>query len=722
MLRTLFSAPGGALAALLTLILATAVPGLAAADDAAPDAEPAAAADDDDDDPEVRLEKSDVLFVEESLPFLPKSSTIATKIPAERAWTPAHVGVVDLGALEEQEARVLGDALLNVSGLNVQTGNGVFDYFVMRGFDSLSSGLILTDGAPEPEVTFYQLYNTERVEVFKGPAGFLYGSNPLAGVVNLVRKQPVPAAFGKLGFTAGAWDTYEASVDWNSGSSDRAVDFRVNGMWRESDGYRDGRESEVRGINPALTYRPSERTTLHLNLEALSSDFVPDAGLPLLGGELAPVPRSRSYASPGDFSTQDLVRFQLDVESRLSDTLVLRNKTYWRGLDWRTEGTLINGAGPDFFTGQPGTRVFRSLLLLEDRQGFAGNQLEAMFQRDGSRHRWLAGLEVGRYADEFTLDVGLLPSLDLFDPVEPAGLPPILLPDQSARGDSTSTILAPYLVDEITLTERLRLFAGARFDAIDFDDDASGSSRSDSEVSPILGAVFSPRPGWSLYANVARSFAPPSPRVVGERRPEESRQVEVGLRRGSADGNLSASLALYRLERDNIAIPDENGFTQQAGDQRSSGLELELGARLGRSLDAWLAYAYTDSELTRFRELVFVPFPVPGFVTVDHSGNRSVFAPEHLLNVWVSRRFGERWTAAGGVRVVGSQFIAEDNVTELDSYALVESSLAYALDNWRLRLRLRNMTDEDYETRGFGSSSVIPGEPFSASLSFEYRL
>ena len=86
--------------------------------------------------------------------------------------------------MREQNARVMGDALANVSNVNVQPGFGVTDYFTVRGFDSLSSGLILTDGAPEPEATYWQLYNVELVEVLKGPGGFLYGSNPLAGTVN----------------------------------------------------------------------------------------------------------------------------------------------------------------------------------------------------------------------------------------------------------------------------------------------------------------------------------------------------------------------------------------------------------------------------------------------------------------------------------------------------------------------------------------------------------
>jgi outer membrane receptor protein involved in Fe transport len=67
---------------------------------------------------------------------------------------------------------VLGDALHNVSGVNAQTGFGVFDYFIIRGFESLTNNLVLTDGAAEPEVTFYNMYNIERVELLKGPGAF----------------------------------------------------------------------------------------------------------------------------------------------------------------------------------------------------------------------------------------------------------------------------------------------------------------------------------------------------------------------------------------------------------------------------------------------------------------------------------------------------------------------------------------------------------------------
>ena len=59
---------------------------------------------------------------------------------------------------------------------------------------------MLTDGVPEPESTFYPLYNVRQVEVLKGPTAILYGGNPLAGAVHLVRKQPQPRRFADASF------------------------------------------------------------------------------------------------------------------------------------------------------------------------------------------------------------------------------------------------------------------------------------------------------------------------------------------------------------------------------------------------------------------------------------------------------------------------------------------------------------------------------------------
>ncbi|HKV10875.1 MAG TPA: TonB-dependent receptor, partial [Thermoanaerobaculia bacterium] len=673
----------------------------------------------------------DVLFVEESLPYVPDSNTVATKIPVPLKETPASVGVVSAPLLSEQGATVLGDALRNVSGVNVQTQSGVADYFVVRGFDSIANGLVMVDGASEPEISFYQLYNIERVEVLKGPGGFLYGANPIAATVNMVREQPEPGSSFALGLSGGDYGTFGGTVDWNASSTDGAFGFRLNGLWQESDGYRENTPSDVKAVNPAFSWRLGENSLLNVNLEFIDSSYSPDSGIPIVttftfrppfpipipsGSAIADVPRTESYQSPFDRSEQETRRAQVDYERAISDRLTLRNKTYYRQLEWLSDGTILNGVLPGFSVGAD--QVIRTLVLLDDTQEFFGNQLEAVYRLEtGSvKHQLLGGVEIGRFDDEFTLDFALLPLINLVDPVETAqGFQ--RFPNQAA--DAQTQVIAPYVVDQIRLSDRFQVLAGARFDAISYEDEVSGTDRDYSRLSPSLGIVYSPTESLSLYANAGQAFAPPSSRVVGDRKPEESTQYEIGAKGEVWGGKLQTTLALYELERENVAIPDLTGVTAQTGTQRSRGVELEIAAEPWKGLRTLFSYAYTDAELTRFSEIVQTG-PTT-FQIFDRSGNRPSFAPEHIANLWVSKRFGKFGVGAGG-RYLSEQFIAEDNAFELDSTATLDASLSYDLGDFDLNLHLKNLTDEEYFTRGFGNTSVIPAPGFSVYGGVEFRL
>src|SRR6185436_7448152 len=177
--------------------------------------------------------------------------------------------------------------------------------------------------------------------------------------------------------------------------------------------------------------------------------------------------------------------------------------------------------------------------------------------------------------------------------------------------------------------------------------------------------------------NYGRGFAPPSSRVVGEREAEESQQTEAGVKANLWGGKAQATLAIYDLERENVAIPDRTGITRQSGSQRSRGVELELAAEPLPRLRTFFSYAYTDAELTEFAELVLVGFNPPAFATVDRSGNRPAFAPEHLANLWVSRRFENGFGAGIGGRYLSEQFLAEDNAFELDDTATLDAAFFY---------------------------------------------
>ena len=675
-------------------------------------------------DPEMNQVDDYLRVVEEGKTAVPKSNTTATRLPLPLRLTPASVSIVPQGLNEEQNNAVLTDALRNVSGVNVMTNFGVHDFFTMRGLDSLTGGLVLTDSAPEPEASFYHLYNIERVEVLKGPGAYAYGGNPLSGTVNLIRKQPIFQNFLNLNTSFGSFDTGRATLDAGVANASNGLAFRVNGLWQESDGYRDDKQSEVTAFNPSVSWKMSETANLSLNVEVAENDYSPDSGIPFLGPDLVPVPRTTSYQSPSDFSNQDLLRIRLDYTNYLNDNLTLRNRFYHTDLDWQSNGTIFLAPQP---TDQGTLDLLRGQSQLSDRQKFTGNQFEALLKLDAGsvNHHLLMGFEWVRNDDTFTLDNFALLPIDIFNPVEfaPGPLPIQISP--STAVDGTSDNLAIYALDRITFNDQFSLFLGGRFDRIDYDavtDTGAGPTRAerdDSQFSPMFGFVYTPNENHSIYANGGGSFSPPSTLTLNSSEPEESQQVEVGTKHRFLGGRLSANFAIFQLERDNIGIPDQTGITQQTGDQRSKGFEFELAADLGQNWNLFTSYAFTDSELTEFRE-----FDIFTQSVVDRSGNTSPFTPENLFNAWLSKKFSFGLGFGLGARYVDQQFISEDNSLEIADYVLVDAGIYYDARKWRASVNLRNLTDEDYENRGLRTpvvGSVIPGNPFEANGSIQLR-
>ncbi|MFI5006947.1 MAG: TonB-dependent receptor [Solirubrobacterales bacterium] len=660
-------------------------------------------------DPAARY--SDTVDVEAELPAIPPSSASVTRTPVPVQELPVSASVVPRSLLDAQDAFVLNDALKNVSGVSVGTGFGVFDYFTIRGFDSLSSGLVLTDNAAEPESMFYPMYNVRQVEVVKGPAAFLYGGNALAGAVQLVRKQPVNKRFANLSLTYGRYGTFEGAADANLANSDGSLSFRLNGAYQGTDSYRDVGDGSIRAINPALTWQPGKDTRVTANLEYVRSEWPPDSGLPYVGDALTDVDRKTSYQSPFDQSTQDAYRLRLDAEHRVSKRFLLRNKLYYTDLKWVSDGTLLTGAFPLPFPGAP-VYAFRTLASLNDRQKILGDQIEGVLSFDTGKvaHELLAGFELSKYTDDFTQDVGLLPPIAVVDPVETAQLPIVTLPQFGQAGDSKTVICAPYVVDRLTFSPKVQAFVGGRFDIMNYDDAVTATSRDANKLSPLGGITFMPVKSLSLYVSAGQAFAPPSTQVVGPRDPEESWQIETGVKKTFLGGKGFTAVSFYQLQRDNIAIPDSSGLTRQAGDQRSRGIELELSAEARKGWVTYASYAYTDAELTRFAEIVQTG--ETSFAVLDRSGNRPPFAPRHLFNLWTSKQFENGLGLAAGARFVGKQFISEDNRYSVDDYVLLDAAVSYRTGRLRASVNLKNIADQEYETRGFGAASAIPGRPF----------
>src|SRR5690606_17931466 len=105
--------------------------------------------------------------------------------------TPQTVTVIPQQIMREQGARSLTDVLRSTPGITFDGGENGFatstNNFKLRGFDG--SGNVFIDGARSSGSYARDVFNTERVEIFKGAAAD-NGRGGAGGYVNMVTKTP----------------------------------------------------------------------------------------------------------------------------------------------------------------------------------------------------------------------------------------------------------------------------------------------------------------------------------------------------------------------------------------------------------------------------------------------------------------------------------------------------------------------------------------------------
>ncbi|MGH8117087.1 MAG: TonB-dependent receptor plug domain-containing protein [Rhodanobacteraceae bacterium] len=108
--------------------------------------------------------------------------------------TPQTIDVISMAIIQQQGATTLTEALQNSPGVgtffvgeNGSTSTG--DAIYMRGFDA--AGSIFVDGVRDLGAISRDVFDTDQVEVIKGPDGTVYGRTTPTGAINMVSKQPM---------------------------------------------------------------------------------------------------------------------------------------------------------------------------------------------------------------------------------------------------------------------------------------------------------------------------------------------------------------------------------------------------------------------------------------------------------------------------------------------------------------------------------------------------
>lgn len=674
--------------------------------------------------PEVTVSSS-----QETSAYQPSTTTTAAKIEAPLRDIPQTVNVVPQAIIQDQGAQTLQDVLRNVPGVGFSNGDGQRDQVNIRGFSAIGDQFV--DGVRDDALYFRDLSNVEQVEVLKGPAAVLYGRGSSGGIINRITKKPHDKASGSITATVGSYDFYRIEADVNQPLGDAGA-FRINAAKQDSHSFREEDFIEREFIAPSLSLNLSEDTKLTLQLEHLDDKRLNDFGVPAIYGRPVNVSRKTYYGS-SDGKKDDYVKSQVDagsavLEHAFNKDVKVRNATriYQYDLDRNnTVATQVNtGANPTI------NRRY-STVQREENGYFNQTDLTVKTQGFGLEHSLLFGVEIGRQVkDNLNANFTNPVPVSLYDPA---------LTRSSRTGftltaDTTgiSETQGFYVQDLVTLSKNWKALVGARYDVFNqkAKDHRTNLSfdRKDKELSPRAGLVYQPNDFVSLYGSYTKSFQPSQENFTlaannADIAPEETTNYEVGAKMDFLDGNLSTTVALFRLERTNIKSADPAAPTVliPVGEQRTDGLEVTLAGKLAEGWDLTAGYAYMDAEITDSPSRASVPI-TPTF-SVPVEGNRASLTPRHSANLWLSHRFTSGFGLGAGAVFVGEQYASISNAVKLPGYTRFDASAFYETPKYDVRLTLNNLFDKEYFISAHGGADLYNtyGAPRSALLSFKLK-
>jgi iron complex outermembrane receptor protein len=626
------------------------------------------------------------------------------------------------------------DILNRATGVHIQTNNGMESLpslrspvltgpgaagaflFLENGIATRSAGFANNNGLSE-----LNLAQAHEIEVIRGPASAVYGSNAVHGVINVLTK--APSDEGEVSLILGSNNSYQlqGTVGREMGEQGLSANFQAI----EDAGYRDDSGFTSFKVNGRHDYEQGAD-----KISTLISGFVLDQ-------ETAGFISSSDNGSDcyrSDYTDENLYQDRNAMEKNCDDDAYrkwssLRIATNWqRTLSSDTHLSIT----PYFRVNQMEFRqhYLPSKAIEENSHYSVGVTSNYYWQIDsniavvmGINAEWTEGALTQTQQKPDTFSFG------------------------KARQQGThydykveALTIAPYIQGDWDVNDALKFTGSVRFDAteyrynnlvVDGTTKADGSScvNNSSDAVPCLylrpsdnddqfnnsstklGFNYQLASDTALFGAWSQGFRAPQTtdlyrlqkqQVVGEIDSEEINSTELGLR--GVSNTLHYEAVIYTMTKNNVFFRDAQGLNVTDGKTSHQGVELGINYDLSDSINLAINYSYGQHEYEFDR-------PSSGVV----KGNEIDTAPKNLANTRL------RWlpTAKTSLELewlhMGDYFLDPANEHEYEGHDLWQLRGAININSHvNLFARIENLTDEKYASRAdyaFGSYRYFGGQP-----------
>ena len=611
---------------------------------------------------------------------------------------PASIAVVDADVMARKNAQHLEDILLNTPNVNLASGASRARFIQIRGIgergqfsEPLNASVgVMIDGVDFSGIgTAGMLYDMAQVEVLMGPQGTRYGSNALAGLINMQTKAPQPET--EYGVQLQAANAGERGVaGFLTGPATDDLFFRVSGQQLESDGFSNnlflGRPTNTREettLRGKFRWLMTDTEKLDFTAAMIDLDNGYDAfSLDNMRDTLSDEPgfdRQDSKLASLNFTTSRFAPFALEVLGGFA----VSDIAYGYDEDW-----VYTGFHP--FEYSSTDKYYRDRETISGEVRLVSSDVGALL---GGRTSWVAGIYSLHQDVDLARDYTFLPAL----------FTSRFIIDRLAVYADTTTVLT----DNFSLDIGLR---SERFSAEYQDSNGLAFSPNDDLFGGKISLNYALPDSSLLYASASRGYKSGGFNTDGsldadlrEFNAETLWNYEAGFKGLLLDNRLQLQAALFWMDRDDVQISSstvrvrDNGsaefidFIGNAAGGTNRGLEISAQ---WQSADHWSLYG----------NLGLLDADYEDFINSNGDnldGRQQAHAPDYQYTLGMVYDFDANLSLDVNVQGRDAFYFSDSHDARSDSYALLNASLRYQRDAMTLTLWGRNLTDEDTFVRGF---------------------